>query len=82
MAGHPARQKLIEILEVGEFEGIRFTVLSPNPIKDGDTYLVARNTGPHLLTAKKVDHENGWVVPEEDAYVFDISECIPIQLHI
>lgn len=76
------REKLLDVLEVGEFEGVKFTILSPKPIEVGDTYLAARNTGPHLLTAKVVDVKNGWVHSEENAYSFNIGECIPIELHI
>ena len=69
------------VLQAKEFEGVSFKILD-RPIQNGDTYLAARNTGPHLLTAKEVDQRNRWVVPVESAYVFDIWECVPIELGI
>lgn len=81
MEPHPGYEALNKVLDAGEFEGVKFSRLD-RPIQEGDTYLAARNTGPHLLTARKVDRTWSWVVPEEDAYSFDIRECVPIQLHI
>jgi hypothetical protein len=78
--------RLKAALAVGEFEGLRFTVLD-RPVQVGDTYLAARNTGPHVLTARKVvpypTPENGlthggWVVAQEPAYSFDLGECVPV----
>ena len=49
-------------------------------IKPGDYYVAQRNTGPQLLRAKYVDWENWWVVPDTFAYVYDISECVKVEL--
>lgn len=57
-----------------EVEGIKLEVENEPP-KEGEMYVAQRNTGPHLLTAKKVDMKNRWVVPVEKAYVFDLHEC-------
>ncbi len=85
-----ARAELRAAVDAGVFEGVRFKVLD-RPIPAGDTYLAARNTGPHLLTAGQVvpypTEENGlmyggWVVPLEWAYAFDLGECVPIKLEI
>lgn len=75
------RRELALILEAGQFEGITFEVLD-RPIVDGDTYFACRNTSPRLLTARKVDQDNLWVLPVENAYAFDLGECIPIRLDI
>ena len=69
------------VLEAKEFEGVSFKILD-RPIRNGDTYLAARNTGPYLLTAREVDRGNGWVVPVEPEYVFDIGECVPVELSV
>ena len=52
-----------------------FTI-SLDPIQPGDTYLAERNTGPHLLTCLRV--VDGYVVPVESAYCYDLYECIKI----
>lgn len=57
-----------------EVEGVKFEVKNELP-KEGEMYVAKRNTSPHLLTAKKVDMENRWVVPVENAYIFDLNEC-------
>jgi hypothetical protein len=45
----------------------------------GDRYVAERNTGAHLLTVREVS-DNGYVVPEEHAYCYDCSECIPVRI--
>ena len=53
--------------------------ISEDPIQAGDTYLAQRNMGPKLLTCKKVDTENGWVVSTEELeYPYNISNCVKI----
>jgi len=54
------------------FEGLSLT-MSDEEIKSGDTYVAGRNTGPHLLTARKV--VSGCIFPCEAEYAFDIYEC-------
>lgn len=77
--------RLQAVVEAGEFEGVPFKLLR-RPIQVGDTYLAARNTGPHLLTAREIVREEGftggYVCPVENAYAFDIPECIPIEFQI
>ncbi len=48
--------------------------LSDDEIKPGNLYVAERNTGPILLECRKVDKENGYIVPI-DGYPFDIWEC-------
>lgn len=79
VAVREGHEELRKVLEKREFEGVPFRVLD-REIQEGDTYLAARNTGPHLLTAEKVLVSLGWVVPVEVAYAFDITECVPIEL--
>jgi hypothetical protein len=46
------------------------------PVQKGDMYLAGRNTGIKLLTAKEVDHDRSWIVPEEfPFYLYDTWEC-------
>lgn len=45
----------------------------------GDLYVAGRNTGPHLLTVRSVNHDGGWVVPTCPAYAFDLSECVGVE---
>lgn len=51
--------------------------IDKSPIQSGDTYLAERNTGPHLLTCRRV--QNGYVVPEGFAYCFDVWECVKVK---
>jgi hypothetical protein len=48
-------------------------ILSNNSITLGDLYLAGRNTGPHLLTCRKIS--DNCVFPEEAAYAYDLCEC-------
>jgi hypothetical protein len=66
------RQTVGDFLSAAKEIGVEFLA---RPVQDGDLYLASRNTGIKLLTARKVDHGNGWVVPVEPAYVYDIHEC-------
>lgn len=50
-----------------------------DPVKPGDLYLAGRNVGVKLLTAKTI-HPNGWVVSKENAYPYDIGECVKIRI--
>ena len=56
-----------------EIEGLQFR-LSDDEIKPGNLYVAERNTGPVLLECRKVDEENGYIVPIS-GYPFDIWEC-------
>lgn len=78
------RDQLKVILHDRMFEGVPIRPLN-RELDVGDTYLAARNTGPHLLTAKKIVTEpnslaGGFVIPEENAYAFDVAECVPIEI--
>ena len=47
------------------------------PVRKGDMYLAARNTGAKLLICARVDHR-GWVEPVEVEYAFNWSECVKV----
>jgi len=49
----------------------------PGEFQPGDDYVGARNT-VNLLTVVRI--ERGWVVPREDAYLFDIDECVKVEI--
>ncbi|WP_336670688.1 hypothetical protein [Tsukamurella sp. USMM236] len=70
---------LQEVLALGVFEGVPFVRLD-RVVEVGDTYLAARNTGPHLLTATRIC--NGYVLNAEGKYPFDTWECHPIELQL
>lgn len=48
-------------------------------IQPGDLYVGERNTGPHLLTAKRVSSEIGCIFPTCDAYPYDLKECVRVR---
>lgn len=48
-------------------------------IENGDLYFAERNTGPKILTARNVNRDQSWIVPNEPGYVYDIHECIRIE---
>jgi len=43
----------------------------------GDLYVAKRNTGPHLLTVQEI--KDGFVLPQEIAYCYDVWECVPVE---
>lgn len=48
----------------------------------GDTYMAERNSGPKLLTVRRVrrDPGTGWVEAEESwSYSFDLHECVGVE---
>ncbi len=56
-------------------------------IKPGDRYVAERNTGPQLLTAKRIVGQGegpggfgNWIDPEESAYNYDIWECVKVRM--
>lgn len=73
------RRKLMSIKERADELDL---VVSSDPIRPGDTYLAERNDGPKLLTCNKVINnslgEPSYVVPEENAYCYDVWECVKI----
>lgn len=60
------------------FEGARIKQ-APGDIEVGDWYVAERITGPKLLTAHQI-HPDGYIVPRESAYPFNISECVKVEL--
>lgn len=67
-------------IEAGEFEGVPFKVTGEgSDIEPGDTYLAERNSGVKLLTCKEHNRVKNWIVPVEDAYLFDTWECVRIE---
>lgn len=78
-----SQTNLLRAIEDGEFEGIPFKVTgSGEDINPGDTYLAERNSGVRLLTCKENDLRKKWIVPEENAYLFDTWECVRIEFLI
>ncbi len=47
-------------------------------IRPGDTYFARRNGGPRILTANRIDKELGCIFPEENAYPYDLHECMKV----
>ncbi len=78
----------IKSLRSGEIlilDGVSFQIALNNEgqekgIQPGDAYIAERNLGPELLIAKVVDHEKGWIIPQSAAYVYNIWECVPVEL--
>lgn len=84
---HPGYEKLREVIKSGEFEGVKFKILTQiaddgkeylKELEPGDTYLAARNTGPHLLTVREIAMNAAF--PVETAYPYNLHECVPIEL--
>jgi len=48
-------------------------------IQKGDLYFAQRNQGPKILTARSINVEDSWVVPNEPAYVYDLDECVKVE---
>jgi len=78
LMAHPGINKAITS---GEIEGVPFKLLDGD-ILPGDTYIAERNSGLKLLTCRSNNHEDGWIVPVEDAYCYDTNECIRIELQV
>lgn len=62
-----------------EFEGATLKFAGDfDTLKRGDTYVAERNSGPKLLT---VDHVTMNVVfPVENAYPFNLMECVKVEI--
>lgn len=65
--------------EVLDLDGLRLRMAGDGEVRSGDLYVAERNTGPKLLTAKKINRDGGWVVSSEGAYPFDIYECVRVE---
>ena len=61
-------------MEVVELEGVFFEIDDCLP-EEGELYIAERNIGKQLLKAKVVDQKNRWIIPFENAYVYDFHEC-------
>jgi hypothetical protein len=48
------------------------------PLVPGCLYVAERNTGPWLLTVKRVDIDRGYVVPTCNTYCYDLHECVRV----
>lgn len=48
-------------------------------IQPGDLYVAQRNSGPKLLTCLRVNNYDGWIVPVDRAYCYDINECVKVR---
>ena len=73
---------LIQSLKQGnsvEFEGVTLRMAGNGQISPGDTYLAQRNT-VQLLTCRRTIQSEGWIVPKEVAYPFDIHECVAVEI--
>jgi len=62
--------------QIREVEGVKFLCSTNEEINSGDIYIAEKNTGPKLLTCKK--RELTFIVPVENAYCFDICDCMKV----
>lgn len=51
-------------------------------LEPGDTYVAERNQGPQLLTVDHVNLLGAWVNPVETAYLYDLAECVKVEVLI
>lgn len=69
--------------EVIEIEGLRLK-MAEGKLQEGDLCVAERNTGPKLLTIKKIVYpelpffNKPYVLPTTDDYPFDLDECVKI----
>ena len=61
--------------------GINLQMEGDGEVGEGDLYIAARNTGPHLLTAKKVQPtgEGGYIIPTTGNYMYDICDTVKVR---
>ena len=78
----PARQLNYTLTSNGciNFEGMCLTWLPHSTLTPGDTYLAARESGPHLLTVRAIDHRGHRILPQESAPDYDIGECYKVRI--
>lgn len=69
---HPSAEALKAMADLG-------LELDPTPIQPGDLYFGEHNTGPQLLTCKKIDERLGCIFPVEMAYPYDLHECTKVR---
>ena len=72
------QEKLDKLIKAADDFGM--TICFSTEIKPGDLYLAIRNQEPQLLTCKEVNIIRNWVVPVEDAYLYDIHECFGLEI--
>lgn len=48
-------------------------------LQPGDLYIAENNTGPKLLTVKRVDRESGVVFPTTMDYSFNLRSCVKVK---
>ena len=81
----PLRRNLVALRagEVIPFEGMSLRMIAGKEngrlLSAGDTYYAARNT-EQLFTVKNVNLNEGWVVPVEVGYPFDLGECVGVEI--
>ncbi len=76
-----SRYQTIDALRQGktiDIQGIKLQ-MDDGEIRPGDLYVAERNTGPHLLTAKKINLEIGCIFPTDDAYPYNLHECVKVR---
>lgn len=69
--------------EVLDLDGVK-VMKSDGLIAVGDLYVAVRNTGPHLLTARKIVMAKcgccvSFIVPTTPDYAFDGQECVKVR---
>jgi len=75
--------KVYRILRQGgtvTIEGVDFVMDGDGTVQNGDSYIAERNTGPTLLTAKRVNESMRWILPVENEYSYDTHECVKVKI--
>lgn len=72
--------------ETVEIDGLHLAIDGDGEVQAGDLYIAERNTGPQLLTAKRIDNVHNeivwggpWVLPTTFAYAYDLDECVKVK---
>ena len=66
--------------ETVTIEGVGFVKDGDGIVSVGDTYIAERNQGPKLLTARTINDVDGYIVPVEMAYPYNIGECVKVRM--
>ena len=61
-------------------EELGLELLPNEKIQMGDLYMAWRNGEPVLLTAKRIDLDYYIIVPVENAYPYNIRECVKVKV--
>lgn len=75
-----SRSELVEIIRQ-YCDTNNLTMYPRRNIYPGDLYVGCRNSGPELLTCHSVS-PGGWVNSVEDAYRYDVEECVKVSVGI